>query len=165
MGQMINLDELVERANRYSKTLEAPAWPKYTDPSEMPDPARNIDYSAIASWEKDRHYPDATHKALGPLPQFSLGKGYLGGKEATPESSSFEADRRKVEAVVHGNATVDDLLAALRMMASMEPDAPSNPVFQLDAQYKGSDAMTGIPGTVAQYPSAGGITRETEYRF
>lgn len=165
MGQMINMDELLNRAQRYSKTLEAPAWPKYTDPSERPDPARNIDYSAIASFEQNRHNPEAVQKFSSPAPQFRLGMGYLGGKEATPESTSLESDRRKVESVVHGQATVDDLLAALRMMASMEPDAPSNPVMQLDRQYKGSDAMRGIPGTVAQYPTAGGMTRETEYRF
>lgn len=163
MGQMINLDELIDRAKRYSKTLEAPAWPKYTEPSEMPDPGRNIDYSAIAEFEQNRHNPEATQKALGSVPQFSLGMGYLGGNESTPERTSFESDRSKVEAVVHGNATVDDLLAALRMMASMEPDAPSNTVMQLDRKYNDSGAMTGIPGTVAQYPTSGGITRETEF--
>lgn len=117
-----------------------------------------IDYDAIAKMAK-------RNSETLDVPKFDLGMGYLKGKEATPESTSFEADRRRVEAVVHGQATVDDLLAALRMMASMEPDAPSNPVMQLDMQYKGSDAMRGIPGTVAQYPTAGGITRETEYRF
>lgn len=120
--------------------------------------AMMIDYDAIAKMAK------RNSEALD-VPKFNLGMGYLGGKEATPESMALESDRRRVEAAVHGNATIDDLLAALRMMASMEPDAPSNPVMQLDARYKESDAMTGIPGTVAQYPSAGGVTRETEYRF
>ena len=120
--------------------------------------AMMIDYDAIAKMAK-------RNSETLDVPKFDLGMGYLGGKEATPESTALESDRRKVEAVAHGQATVDDLIAALRMMASMEPDSPSNPVMQLDRRYKGSDAMRGIPGTVAQYPTAGGMTRETEYRF
>lgn len=77
------------------------------------------------------------------------------------ESAGTDAERQKVEQLANG--TIPQLLDALRMMASMEPDAPSNPVFQLDDIYKDSNAMTGIPGTVAQYPTAGGLTRETEY--
>lgn len=152
MDNMINFNQMVADAMKHSRYLDTPGH-------------ETIDYSAIASFEQNRHNPEATKKFSSPAPQFNLGMGYLGGKEATPESDSLESDRRKVEASVHGQATVDDLLAALRMMASMEPDAPSNPVMQLDRQYKGSDAMRGIPGTVAQYPTAGGITRETEYRL
>ena len=47
----------------------------------------------------------------------------------------------------------------------MEPGGQGNPVFQLDAAYKQSSALGGLPGTVAQYPTAGGMTRETEYFF
>lgn len=61
--------------------------------------------------------------------------------------------------------TIDQLLEALRDMASMQPGEQGNHVFQLDAMYKNSDAMTGIPGTVAQYPTAGGMTRETDYNL
>ena len=85
------------------------------------------------------------------------------GAPAPNAANDTDAERQKVEQLANG--TIQQLLEALRMMASMEPGAPSNPIFQLDAQYKNSDAMRGIPGTVAQYPTAGGITRETEYRF
>ena len=57
---------------------------------------------------------------------------------------------------------IPQLLEALKAMASMEP-GQGNPVFQLDAAYKGSSALGGLPGTVAQYPTAGGMTRETDY--
>lgn len=60
---------------------------------------------------------------------------------------------------------IPQLLAALKAMASMEPGQQGNPVFQLDDIYKKSSALGGIPGTVAQYPKAGGMTRETEYFF
>lgn len=71
----------------------------------------------------------------------------------------------QIEAVANGNGTIEQLLAALQDMASMQPGEQGNPVFQLDAMYKNSDAMTGIPGTVAQYPTAGGMTRETDYNL
>lgn len=80
-------------------------------------------------------------------------------------TENVEAKQEQIEAVANGNGTIEQLLEALRMMASMQPGDHGNPVFQLDAMYKNSDAMTGIPGTVAQYPTAGGLTRETDYNL
>lgn len=80
-------------------------------------------------------------------------------------TENVEAKQEQIEAVANGNGTIEQLLEALRMMASMQPGDQGNPVFQLDAMYKNSDAMTGIPGTVAQYPTAGGLTRETDYNI
>lgn len=80
-------------------------------------------------------------------------------------TENVEAQQAQIEAVANGNGTIDRLLEALRQMASMQPGEQGNPVFQLDAMYKNSDAMTGIPGTVAQYPTAGGMTRETDYNL
>lgn len=81
------------------------------------------------------------------------------------EQPAQEPQQAQNEAVANGNGTIDQLLEALRLMASMRPGEQGNPVFQLDAMYKNSDAMTGIPGTVAQYPTAGGMTRETDYNL
>lgn len=80
-------------------------------------------------------------------------------------TENVEAQQAQIEAVANGNGTIEQLLEALRIMASMRPGDQGNPVFQLDAMYKNSDAMTGIPGTVAQYPTAGGMTRETDYNL
>ena len=80
-------------------------------------------------------------------------------------TENVESQQAQIEAVANGNGTIEKLLEALRMMASMQPGDQGNPVFQLDAMYKNSDAMTGIPGTVAQYPTAGGMTRETDYNL
>jgi len=78
---------------------------------------------------------------------------------------NLDAQKAQVEAVANVSGTIEQLLAALQAMASMQPGDQGNPVFQLDARYKNSDAMTGIPGTVAQYPTAGGMTRETDYNL
>ena len=84
----------------------------------------------------------------------------------TPEPPAPETDveeeKALIENVVQGG-TIQQLLEALRMMATMQPGQGGNPVFQLDAMYKESSALGGIPGTPAQYPSAGGVTRETEF--
>ena len=94
-----------------------------------------------------------------------------GNEQQTPAQEpqgnvgNLEEQKAQVEAVANGNGTIEQLLAALKDMASMQPGDQGNPVFQLDAQYKNSDAMTGIPGTVAQYPTAGGMTRETDYNL
>ena len=73
-----------------------------------------------------------------------------------------DEQRQAIEQVAQ-NGTIEQLLEALKDMASMEPGQQGNPVFQLDAAYKQSSALGGLPGTVAQYPTAGGMTRETEY--
>lgn len=85
--------------------------------------------------------------------------------EPQGNGGDIEEQKAQVEAVANGNGTIEQLLAALQAMASMEHGGQGNPVFQLDAQYKNSDAMTGIPGTVAQYPTAGSMTRETDYNL
>lgn len=82
-----------------------------------------------------------------------------------PAATGNEQAKAQVEAVANGDGTIEQLLAALQAMASMKPDEPGNPVFQLDAQYKNSSALGGIPGTVAQYPTAGAVTRETDYNL
>lgn len=84
--------------------------------------------------------------------------------EQPAQNSGLEEKEQQIEQVAQ-NGTIEQLLAALRDMASMQPGDQGNPVFQLDAMYKNSDAMTGIPGTVAQYPTAGGMTRETDYNL
>lgn len=93
-----------------------------------------------------------------------------GNEQPAPEpqqdaGENLDVQQAQIEAVANGNGTIDQLLEALRLMASMQPGEQGNPVFQLDAMYKNSDAMTGIPGTVAQYPTAGGMTRETDYNL
>lgn len=109
--------------------------------------------------------PDALNLARVPETTY-------GNEQPTPEhepqqdaGESIDAQKAQVEAVANENGTIEQLLEALRQMASMQPGDQGNPVFQLDVQYKNSDAMTGIPGTVAQYPTAGGMTRETDYNL
>lgn len=82
--------------------------------------------------------------------------------EQPSQNSGLEEKEHQIEQVAQ-NGTIDQLLEALRAMASMQPGEPGNPVFQLDAMYKGSSALGGLPGTVAQYPAAGGTTRETDF--
>lgn len=108
--------------------------------------------------------------APDPEPQMNLGataeeSSAPSGPTAQEQGGGMEQQKAQVEAVANGNGTIEQLLSALRAMASMQPEGQGNPVFQLDAMYKNSDATTGIPGTVAQYPTAGGITRETDYNL
>lgn len=84
--------------------------------------------------------------------------------QAPQQDAGIEQQKEEVEqAAQYGD--IPQLLDALRKMASMEPGQGGNPVFQLDEMYKNSSATQGIPGTVAQYPTAGGITRETDYNL
>lgn len=85
--------------------------------------------------------------------------------EPQGNGGDLEEQKAQVEAVANGNGTIDQLLAALKDMASMQPGVQGNPVFQLDAIYKQSSPFNGIPGTVAQYPTAGMTTRETDYNL
>ena len=82
--------------------------------------------------------------------------------EQPAQNSGLEEKEQQIEQVAQ-NGTIEQLLAALRDMASIHPGEQGNPVFQLDAMYKGSSALGGLPGTVAQYPTAGGMTRETDF--
>lgn len=107
--------------------------------------------------------PDALNLAKVPETTYGNEQPVQEPQQATTEN--VEAQQAQIEAVANGNGTIDQLLEALRQMASMQPGDQGNPVFQLDAMYKNSDAMTGIPGTVAQYPTAGGMTRETDYNL
>lgn len=107
--------------------------------------------------------PDALNLAKVPETTY-------GNEQPTPEPEQAgpDAGLEKKKDDIEKKAeygTIDQLLEALRDMASMRPGEQGNPVFQLDAMYKNSDAMTGIPGTVAQYPTAGGMTRETDYNL
>lgn len=95
-------------------------------------------------------------------PQMNLGEPSQ--PQATQQDAGIEKRKDEVEqAAQYGD--IPQLLDALRKMASMEPGQGGNPVFQLDEMYKNSSATQGIPGTVAQYPTAGGITRETDYNL
>lgn len=85
------------------------------------------------------------------------------GPTAQEQGGGMDQQKTQVEELANGNGTIEQLLAALRDMASMQPGEQGNPVFQLDAMYKGSSALGGLPGTVAQYPTAGGMTRETDF--
>jgi hypothetical protein len=78
--------------------------------------------------------------------------------EQPSQDAGIEQQKAEVEQVAQ-YGDIPQLLDALRKMASMEPGQGGNPVFQLDEMYKNSSATQGIPGTVAQYPTAGGITR------
>ena len=78
-----------------------------------------------------------------------------------PVQGGVDEQQNAIEQVAQ-YGDIPKLLEALKAMASMEP-GQGNPVFQLDAAYKGSSALGGLPGTVAQYPTAGGMTRETDY--
>ena len=102
---------------------------------------------------------------LAQVPGITYGNEQPAQEPQQAPTENVEAQQAQIEAVANGNVTIEKLLEALRMMASMRPGDQGNPVFQLDAMYKNSDAMTGIPGTVAQYPTAGGTTRETDYNL
>lgn len=102
---------------------------------------------------------------LAQVPGTTYGNEQLAQEPQQAPTENVDAQQAQIEAVASGNGTIEQLLDALRMMASMQPGDQGNPVFQLDAMYKNSDAMTGIPGTVAQYPTAGGMTRETDYNL
>ena len=114
--------------------------------------------------------PDALN--LAKVPETTYGNEQPAPEPVAPASKpqqdageNLDVQKAQVEAVANGNGTIEQLLDALRQMAYMQPGDQRNPVFQLDAMYKNSDAMTGIPGTVAQYPTAGGMTRETDYNL
>lgn len=107
--------------------------------------------------------PDALN--LAKVPETTYGNELPAQEPQQAPTGNVEAQQAQIEAVANGNGTIEQLLAALQAMASMQPGEQGNPVFQLDAMYKNSDAMTGIPGTVAQYPTAGGMTRETDYNL
>ena len=109
--------------------------------------------------------PDALNLALVPETTYGNEQPAPAPEPQQDAGDGIDAQKAQVEAVANGNGTIDQLLEALRQMASMQPGDQGNPIFQLDAQYKNSDAMTGIPGTVAQYPTAGGMTRETDYNL
>lgn len=102
---------------------------------------------------------------LAQVPGTTYGNEQPAQEAQQAPTGNVEAQQAQIEAVANGNGTIEQLLAALQAMASMQPGEQGNPVFQLDAMYKNSDAMTGIPGTVAQYPTAGGMTRETDYNL
>ena len=102
---------------------------------------------------------------LAKVPETTYGNEQPAQEPQQTPTENVEAQQAQIEAVANGNGTIEQLLEALRQMASMQPGEQGNPVFQLDAMYKNSDAMTGIPGTVAQYPTAGGMTRETDYNL
>lgn len=189
MADMIDMDSLLARAKAGSDFLSVPSFQLGMGAARRPAPGvapkYEGDYSAGAGGFSLGALPQP------PQPQEPFyGRGGEGGEyrsyvpaqdmtdihgrgevppttfgdsapEQAHEGTDTDAQRQKVEQMANG--TIPQLLEALRMMASMEPGAPSNPVFQLDAKYKDSNAMTGIPGTVAQYPTAGGITRETDF--
>lgn len=96
------------------------------------------------------------------VPQMNLGEPSQ--QQAPQQDAGIEKQKEQVEQVAQ-YGDIPQLLDALRKMASMEPGQGGNPVFQLDEMYKNSSATQGIPGTVAQYPTAGGITRETDYNL
>ena len=96
------------------------------------------------------------------VPQMNLGEPSQ--PQAPQQDAGIEKQNAEVEQVAQ-YGDIPQLLDALRKMASMEPGQGGNPVFQLDEMYKNSSATQGIPGTVAQYPTAGGITRETDYNL
>lgn len=108
--------------------------------------------------------PDALN--LAKVPETTYGNEQP-APEPEPQGNvgNLEEQKAQVEAVANGNGTIEQLLAALNDMASMQPGVQGNPVFQLDAIYKQSSPLNGIPGTVAQYPTAGMTTRETDYNL
>ena len=189
MADMIDMDSLLARAKAGSDFLSAPSFQLGMGAARRPAPgvARKYEgdyrvgaggfslgalpqppqpqepfYGRGGEGGEYRSYVPAQDMAnvigRGEVPPTAFGDS---APEPEQEATDTDVQRQKVERMANG--TIPQLLEALRMMASMEPGAPSNPVFQLDAQYKNSDAMTGIPGTVAQYPTAGGITRETDF--
>ena len=133
MGQMIDMGKLAAGAREYSGMIDQPT------------------YNIGAAYAENR-------------------SGYTG--EGIPVSSpvmetpapetGVEEEKALIENMVQ-SGTIQQLLEALRTMATMQPGQGGNPVFNLDAAYKESSALGGIPGTPAQYPSAGGVTRETEF--
>ena len=189
MAMMIDYDAIAKMAKRNSEALDVPKFNLGMWSYRRPAPSVAPTYEGLASVGNGGFSLGAPSmggeggNSRSYIPgQDMAGVGTRGTVPETtyelPEQSALEqptgapapnaandtdAERQKVEQLANG--TIDQLLEALRMMASMEPGVPSNPVFLLDARYKESDAMTGIPGTVAQYPTAGGFTRETEYRF
>lgn len=107
--------------------------------------------------------------APDPEPQMNLGatteeSSAPSGPTAQEQGGGMEQQKAEVEQVAQ-YGDIPQLLDALRKMAYIEPGQGGNPVFQLDEMYKNSSATQGIPGTVAQYPTAGGITRETDYNL
>ena len=109
--------------------------------------------------------PDALNLALVPETTYGNEQPAPAPEPKQEAGDNLDAQKAQVEAVANGNGTIDQLLAALEEMASMQPGGQGNPVFQLDAIYKQSSPLNGIPGTVAQYPTAGMTTRETDYNL
>lgn len=109
--------------------------------------------------------PDALNLALVPETTYGNEQPAPAPEPKQEAGDNLNAQKAQVEAVANGNGTINQLLAALEEMASMQPGGQGNPVFQLDAIYKQSSPFNGIPGTVAQYPTAGMTTRETDYNL
>lgn len=126
---------------------------------------RNTDTMGGAGGDSRSYVPEQDQFRAAMVPGTTYGQGTPDGEPAAQGPEQVEQQKAQVEQVANGNATIDRLLTALQAMASMQTGGQGNPVFQLDAVYKNSSALQGIPGTVAQYPTAGGATRETDYSF
>ena len=171
MAQMIPYDSIFMKAMDQSRAIDSNVKvPFATEPSvlnlgEMGEGRRSY-VPGTGS------YPTPTGFTLdgpvGYVPQSMPEKTYdmdtaINGAPIEPaiQNGGTDEQQNAIEQVAQ-YGDIPQLLEALKAMASMEP-GQGNPVFQLDAAYKGSSALGGLPGTVAQYPTAGGMTRETDY--
>ena len=108
-------------------------------------------------------FPSEPEQATETMNLSPVQVGGMNTEQPAPQQGGMDEQKNAIEQVAQ-YGDIPQLLEALKAMASMEP-GQGNPVFQLDAAYKQSSALGGLPGTVAQYPTAGGMTRETEYFF
>jgi hypothetical protein len=178
MGQMIDFSQIAADARKNSDILTMPEFNLGMGAYRRPVTASAVSYAEPtapdnlggAGGDRRSYVPqqDAYNMSLVPPTTYDPNAA----PEPTPapapapeqpaQNSGLEEKEQQIEQVAQ-NGTIEQLLAALRDMASMQPGEHGNPVFQLDAMYKGSSALGGLPGTVAQYPTAGGMTRETDF--
>lgn len=194
MGTMIPLDSVFMKAMAQSRAMDSNVTPpfhpglyKYVSQPEG-DPGRvqamNTEYMNLGARDamlaNSQGMLGGEGGAARAMPMYAPGSGdgYTFPAETVPQmnlgepsqpqapqqDAGIEQQKEEVEQVAQ-YGDIPQLLDALRKMASMEPGQGGNPVFQLDDMYKKSSATQGIPGTVAQYPTAGGITRETDYNL
>lgn len=175
-GNMIDFDKIAADARRNAGVIGAPSFNIGMGSYRRPVTASAVPYEEVPQepeplmggegGDMRSYVPNFDLSNAGPVSSVPSAHPVESPVQPQDQASGGVDEQQKaaVEQVAQ-NGTIEQLLEALKAMASMEPGGQGNPVFQLDAEYKQSSALGGIPGTVAQYPKAGGMTRETEYFF
>lgn len=146
---------------------------KYMEYSNLPE-EENVDLAVDGVEanpnETSQDITDTANQEVDPSgvqPEVSTSEPKLYYEGSSPTSAEQNGltsqEQTQIEQNVDKAQSIEELLVALKQLGTMQAPQQIDPVFQLDDAYKASNALTGLNGTVAQYPIAGGRTRETEY--